>query len=107
MNIMLYEFSRSLDPKALQSAISLKQKLEDAGHPPKHFRVSARNLWSKSFKHADVAGYTYVRERLADLDIAEKNLNRNIDSKAQLELFLATASEVKTQFLKRYGAQEF
>ena len=38
----------------------------------------------------------FVKEKLLDLEVAEKNLNRNIDSKAQLELFLGVANDVKT-----------
>ncbi len=52
------------------------------GHPPKHFRVSLHNMWSKGFRHESVRNYANVNEKLKDLDIAEKNLNRNIDSKA-------------------------
>ena len=69
--------------------------------------MSARNLWSKGFKHEAVSNYQFVKEKLADLDIAEKNLNRNIDSKAQLEIFIKTATEVKNNFIKRYGAAEW
>ena len=107
MYIFLYEFSKTLKPKALEKAIALKSKLEENGAPPKHFRVASRNLWSKGFKHEKVAGYSFVREKLDDLSIAEKNLNRNIDSKAQLEMFLKTALDVKKQFLKRFGEKEW
>ena len=48
-----------------------------------------------------------VKEKLQDLDVAEKNLNRNIDSKAQLELFLGVANDVRNQFKKRYGEKEW
>ena len=44
---------------------------------------------------------------MQDLDIAEKNLNRNIDSKAQQDIFLATANSVKKEFIKRYGESEW
>jgi uncharacterized lipoprotein YajG len=54
-----------------------------------------------------VANYQFVKERLQDLDVAEKNLNRNIDSKAQLEIFIKTAGDVKNNFIKRYGAAEW
>ena len=84
-----------------------RNKLEENGAAPKHFRVASRNLWSKGFKHEKVAGYSFVREKLDDLSIAEKNLNRNIDSKAQLEMFLKTALDVKKQFLKRFGEKEW
>ena len=81
--------------------------MEDNGAAPKHFRVSAHNLWSKGFKHENVANYNFVKDKLQDLEVAEKNLNRNIDSKPQLDLFLKTANDVKGQFLKRFGADEW
>ena len=54
-----------------------------------------------------MSNYAFVREKLQDLDVAEKNLNRNIDSKAQLDIFIQVATDVKNQFIKRYGATEW
>jgi len=34
-------------------------------------------------------------------------LNRNIDSNAQIEIFIKTASDVKAAFKKRYGVNEW
>ena len=44
---------------------------------------------------------------MEDLLVAEKNLNRNIDSQAQLNIFIQTAQDVKDAFLKRYGEKEW
>ena len=107
MNIQLYTFAKTLKPSAMHQALAIKEKLENAGRAPDHFRVAARNLWSKGFKHDAVANYQFVKESLQDLDVAEKNLNRNIDSKAQLEIFIKTAGDVKASFIKRYGAAEW
>ena len=107
MNIELLTFSKTLKPSSLHKALALKEKLEKQGQPPQHFRVSAHSLWQKGFKHSAVRNYKYVQERLADLDVAEKNLNRNIDSGAQLDLFLETASDVRKNFIKRYGENEW
>ena len=82
MNIELFTFSKTLKPSALHKALDLKEKLTDKGHPPAHFRVAVRNLWSKGFKHDAVSNYAFVKDKFGELDIAEKNLNRNIDSKA-------------------------
>ena len=68
--------------KGHYKALDLKEKLENKGQPPAHFRVSTRNIWSKGFKHDQVANYALTKEKMQDLDVAEKNLNRNIDSKA-------------------------
>ena len=95
MDIELYTFSKTLKPSAMHKAIAIKEKLENEGHPAKHFRVSLANMWGKGFKHEAVSNYAFVKEKLQDLDVAEKNLNRNIDSKAQLELFLGVASDVR------------
>ena len=82
MNIELYTFSKTLKPSAMHQALAIKEKLEAKGKPPAHFRVSLVNLWSKGFKHDQVANYKFTKEKLDELAIAEKNLNRNIDSKA-------------------------
>ena len=57
MNIELFTFSKTLKPSALHKALDIKEKLETKGHPPAHFRVSTRNIWSKGFKHELVANY--------------------------------------------------
>ena len=44
---------------------------------------------------------------MEDLLVAEKNLNRNIDSAPQLDIFIKTAEDVKASFTKRYGQKEF
>ena len=54
-----------------------------------------------------VAAYQYTQDKLEELGIAEKNLNRNIDSKAQLDIFLETAKDVKDNFTKRYTNKEW
>ena len=50
MYIELYTFAKTLKPEAIQKALELKRKLEDAGAPPEHFRVATRRVWSKGFK---------------------------------------------------------
>ena len=81
--------------------------MEKLGNPPDHFRVSVKSLWAKNFKHDQIGNYQFVKEKLEDLAVAEKNLNRNIDSKAQLDIFLETAKDVKDNFTKRYTAKEW
>ena len=86
--------------------MAIKEQLENDGAPPDHFRVSIKNLWEKGFKQ-EVGNYQFVKDKLQDLSVAEENLNRNIDSHAQLDIFLDTANDVKTQFVKRYGAENW
>ena len=43
---------------------------------------------------------------MEDLDVAEANLNRNYDSEQQLDMFISEASDVKNNFVKRYGLKE-
>ena len=64
MDIELYTFSKTLKPSAMHKALAIKEKLENAGHPPKHFRVSLANMWSKGFKHESVSNYAFVKEKL-------------------------------------------
>ena len=99
MLIELFTFAKTLKPSSFHKALQIKDKLNENGFPPEHFRVSIHSLWSKGFKHDSVANYQFVKEKLQDLDVAEKNLNRNIDSKAQLDLFLTVANDVKNSFL--------
>ena len=107
MDIELFTFSKTLKPSAMHKALAIKEKLEAKGTPPKHFRVSLVNLWSKGFAHEQVANYKFVKDKLAELDVAEKDLNRNIDSHAQLEIFMNTANSVKQEFKRRYGEKEW
>ena len=82
MNIELLTFTKTLKPSNFHKALQLKEKMEEEGHPPKHFRVSATSLFQKAFEHEAVAQHKFVKDKLEDLLIAERNLNRNIDSKA-------------------------
>ena len=54
MNIELLTFSKNLTVENLKNAIKIKEKLEEQGYPPQHFRVSAYSLWQKGFKHEAV-----------------------------------------------------
>ena len=107
MDLELLNFTKTLKPSHLHKALEIKEKMEKEGNPPNHFRVSTRSLWSKNFKHEQIGNYQYVKDKLEDLTVAEKNLNRNIDSKAQLDIFLQTANEVKDGFIKRYTKKEW
>ena len=107
MNIELFTFCKTLKNSNLHKALALKEKLENNGNAPEHFRVSVYSLWQKGFKHQAVANYKFVKEKMEDLLVAEKNLNRNIDSEAQLGIFISTAEDVKASFKKRYGEKEF
>ena len=107
MNIELLTFSKNLNLANLKNAIKIKEKLEEAGHPPAHFRASVYSLWQKGFKHEAVKNYKFVKESMEDLLVAEKNLNRNIDSESQQKIFLETANDVRKNFKKRYGDKEF
>ena len=64
MNIELFTFSKTLQLSALHNALDIKQKLDEKGLPPAHFRVSTRNIWSKGFKHDLVANYKFTKEKL-------------------------------------------
>ena len=82
----------------------MKEKLEKNGQSPEHFKVVTYELFLKGFKHDDLVNYEFTKGKLADLDIAEKNLNRDIDSAPQLEMFLGVAKDVKKAFEKHFGA---
>ena len=82
MNIELFTFAKTLKPSNMRKALQIKEKLENDGFPPQHFRVSVVSLFQKGFKHEAVKNYKSVKESMEDLLVAEKNLNRNIDSSA-------------------------
>ena len=107
MQIDLLTFTKTLKPSDFHKAEALKEKLEASGHAPSHFRVSLASQYAKAWEHEAVGNYKFVKDKLEDLLVAEKNLNRNIDSKAQLDMFLGTANDVRNAFLKKYGPAEF
>tara|TARA_B110001450_G_C17481163_1_gene424273 strand:+ start:328 stop:486 length:159 start_codon:yes stop_codon:yes gene_type:complete len=51
MDNELYNFTKTLKPSYLHSALAMKEKMEKLGSPPQHFRVSVKSLWAKNFKH--------------------------------------------------------
>ena len=88
MNIELLTFCKTLKESNMHKALAIKEKLDNNNSSPEHFRVSIYSMWQKGFKHAAVANYKFVQEKMEDLLVAEKNLNRNIDSDAQLNIFI-------------------
>ena len=82
MHIELMTFSKNLSMDNLKKALEIKEKLDNDRHPPAHFRVCTTSLWTKAFKHEVVKNYKYVKDQMEDLLVAEKNLNRNIDSRS-------------------------
>ena len=45
MDIELLTFSKELNLQNLKNALKLKEKMDEAGSPPEHFRVSVYSLW--------------------------------------------------------------
>ena len=45
MDYQLLQFTRTLKPSYMRKALSIKEKLDEAGNPPDHFRVSLASLW--------------------------------------------------------------
>lgn len=89
-------FSKSLEEKHFESAQKLKEKVENSNIIPKEqinslSKVSTGELYLQAFKFPDVARHEYAQQQLDEVEIAEKNLNNNIDNDDLLTSFTKTA----------------
>ena len=66
-------------------------------------KISTGELYLQAFKFPDVARHEYAQQQLDEVEIAEKNLNNNIDNDDLLTSFTKTAEKIKKSLQEKYG----
>ena len=87
------KFSRDLEPKLLEKALKLKEKLDDQEYDnnPTDINVHTDKIFQKGFSFSEVARNDFSKEQFDMLEIAENDLNHNLDNKNLTKKFITTA----------------
>lgn len=65
--------------------------------------VNTNELYQKQFKFPGIAKNEFSQDKFDELEIAEKNLNNNIDNDKLLTKFIETAQKIKKSFKDKYA----
>ena len=77
LHYQLGEFSRTLEKKNWDNAMTILTALKGSGKTPK-YAVTTKELYDHSFSFPKVRNYDYAMEQMSDLENVEDNLNKNI-----------------------------
>lgn len=68
-------------------------------------KIATVQLYKKQFQFPEVAKNDFSTELFEELEIAEKNLNSNLDNVDLYNTFVETAEKVKKKLKEKYGDQ--
>ena len=101
-------FSKTLKEDDFDRGMKLKQELLDLNQPKDALdktKIATNNLYKKQFQFPEVAKNDFSTELFENLEIAEKNLNSNLDNVDLFNNFVETAQDVKKKLKEKYGDQ--
>jgi hypothetical protein len=87
-------FSKSLKEEDFDKGMKLKQELIDLSQPKDGLdktKIATNTLYKKQFQFPEVAKNDFSTELFEALEIAEKNLNSNLDNVDLFNNFVETA----------------
>ena len=103
------KFSKSVKKEDFEEGMKLKQDLIDNENVDQEeldkVRVTTTKIYKKNFALPEVAHNDYASEQLEELEIAEKNLNANMDNADLLKKFIVVTFEVKKKLKEKYESQ--
>ena len=101
------KFSSEFDTQNLDKALKLKEKLQDNGYDAHSLDigVTTDKIYEKGFQFATVAHNEYSTKQFEILEIAEKNLNNNLENPKLTKKFIQSAKKVKANLEEHYGDQ--
>jgi len=88
--------------------MKLKQELLDLSQPKDGLdktKIATNTLYKKQFQFPEVAKNDFSTELFEALEIAEKNLNSNLDNVDLFNNFVETANDTKKKLKEKYGDQ--
>ena len=103
------KFSKSIKKEDFEEAMKLKQDLVENENVPQEeldkVKVTTNKIYKKNFALPEVAHNDYASEQLEELEIAEKNLNANMDNADLLKKFILVTKEVGKKLKEKYESQ--
>lgn len=88
--------------------MKIKQELLDLNQPKDVLdktKIATVQLYKKQFQFPEVAKNDFSTELFEELEIAEKNLNSNLDNVDLYNNFVETAEKVKKKLKDKYADQ--
>lgn len=101
----LAQFSKTFDEGAFDKAMKLKAELVDEGESQiqlDKIKISTHDIYKTQFAFPEVAKNDFSTEVLEELEIAEKNLNSNMDNVDLFNTFVDTAEACKKKLKNKY-----
>jgi len=101
-------FSKGLKETDFDAAMKTRQELLDMNESATSLdkiKINSVEIYKKSFEFPEVAKNDFSSEVLDELEIAEKNLNSNLDNVDLFNDFVDIAEKSKTRLKSKYADQ--
>ena len=101
-------FSKNLKEADFDKALKLKNELLEMNESQTSLdkiKINSVELFQKQFQFPEVAKNDFSTQLLDELEIAEKNLNSNLDNVDLYNNFVETAESTKKKLKEKYGDQ--
>lgn len=101
-------FSKTLKESEFDKAMKLREQLADMNESTTtldKIKINTVDFFKKGFQFPEVAKNDFSTEVLDELEIAEKNLNSNLDNVDLFNTFVETAEACKKKLKDKYQDQ--
>ena len=103
------KFSKSLTEADFDAAVALKKDLAENDKVPMDqldkVKINTNAEMKKGFSFPEVAKNDFAANLFEEFEIAEKNLNSNLDNVDLFNTFVEQADKVKKQLKEKYADQ--
>lgn len=103
------KFSKTLTEEDFDGSVKIRNELiETDGQSAddlNKYKISTVEVFKKQFSFPEVAKNDFSSSLLEELEIAQKNLNSNLENVDLFNSFVETADKVKKQLKEKYGDQ--
>lgn len=103
------KFSKSLTEADFDAAVALKKDLLENDHVPQEqldkVKITTNAELKKGFSFPEVSKNDFAANLFEEFEIAEKNLNSNLDNVDLFNTFVEQADKVKKQLKEKYSDQ--
>ena len=102
MNHQWDMFQRGLDRENFDKAQAIYQKLAQEHHAPKQLKIDTRKIYENQFFFPEVAKNDIAVGALDKLEMAQMNLNNNMENPELFKNFVNVAQDTTEFLLKQY-----
>ena len=103
------KFSKSLKDEDFDKAVKIKSDLIETDNQSHDeldkIKITTNEIYKKGFEFPEVAKNDFATDLFDELEIAEKNLNSNLENVDLFNAFQETAEKVKKSLKEKYADQ--